>query len=297
MTFPETVEQPDKDFFQFQRSDRVNVFDGDALTVLRTLEAGSYKTCITSPPYYAQRDYGIDGQLGLEQTPQEFVNKLVEVFAEVKRVLADDGSLWVNIADSYARDKNLLGIPWRLALALQDDGWTLRQDIIWSKPNPMPEPAKDRCARSHEYIFFLTKGPKYAFDSHAIRERGTTTVPGSPTTRNTKETHGSLSGGNTGLNALKAKMAAELAANGFIMRNKRSVWNVQIRPSREGHFATYPEELVEPCILATTKKDEKVLDPFGGSGTTGIVAKRLGRYCDLIEINPKYADIARNRTA
>ena len=267
---------------------------GDAVTVLKTIPNNTYRTCITSPPYYAQRDYDNPDQIGLEETPSEFVTKLVSVFSEVKRTLTDDGSCWINIADTYGKDKNLLGIPWRLAFALQDDGWILRQDIIWSKPNPMPEPARDRCARSHEYIFLLTKNKKYHFDAQAIRERGTTTNPGSQTTKNTKTTHG-VGGGNTGLNAFKAKMAKELAENGFLMRNKRSVWEVQIRPSKNGHFATYPEPLIEPCVLAGSVAGDVLLDPFGGSGTTGLVANRLGRACDLIELNPEYAKIAADR--
>lgn len=267
---------------------------GDAVTVLKNIPNATYRTCITSPPYFAQRDYDNADQIGMEDTPSEFVAKLVEVFTEVKRTLTDDGTCWINIADTYGKNKNLLGIPWRLAFALQDDGWILRQDIIWSKPNPMPEPARDRCARSHEYIFLLTKNKKYHFDARVIRERGTTTNPGSQTTKNTKTTHG-VGGGNTGLNNFKAKMAAELAENGFITRNRRSVWEVQIRPSKNGHFATYPEPLIEPCVLAGSEKGDTVLDPFGGSGTTGLVANRLGRACDLIELNPDYAKIAADR--
>jgi DNA modification methylase len=291
-----TDDHLDKDLFSSMKSGgESKVILGDCLTSLENIESKTYQTCITSPPYYDQRDYDDPNQIGLEKSPDAFVAKLVSVFTEVHRVLKDDGTLWINIADTYSKNKNLLGIPWRLAFALQDSGWNLRQDIIWSKPNPMPEPVRDRCARSHEYVFLFTKQKKYLFDASAIREQGKVFNPGSPTTKNTKTTHG-VGGGNTGLNAYKAKMAAEIAENGFVMRNKRSVWEVQIRPSREGHFATYPEELIEPMVKACSREGDTILDPFGGSGTTAIVANRMGRHCDLLELNPEYAALAARRT-
>ncbi len=200
-----------------------------------------------------------DSQLGLEETPEEFIENMVKVFRGVKKALKDDGTLWLNLGDSYSQTKNkqLLGIPWRVALALQQDGWYLRQDIIWHKPNPMPESVKDRCTKSHEYIFLLSKSPRYYYDSDAIRD--------------------------------KPHYGEEVGAN------KRSVWSINVKPYKEAHFATFPEKLPELCIKAGSKKGDIVLDPFFGSGTTGWVAQRLGRKWLGIELNPEFIKIAEKR--
>ncbi len=200
-----------------------------------------------------------DSQLGLEETPEEFIENMVKVFRGVKKSLKDDGTLWLNLGDSYSQTKNkqLLGIPWRVALALQQDGWYLRQDIIWHKPNPMPESVKDRCTKAHEYIFLLSKSPQYYYDSDAIRD--------------------------------KPHYGEEVGAN------KRSVWSINVKPYKEAHFATFPEKLPELCIKAGSKKGDIVLDPFFGSGTTGWVAQRLGRKWLGIELNPEFIKIAEKR--
>jgi len=240
---------------------------------------------VTSPPYWGLRDYGEDNQLGQEETPEKFVENLVNVFREVRRVLRDDGTVWLNLGDSYCgtghkgdtkdmfisggkarngqsfalnnkveglKSKDLIGIPWRVAFALQADGWYLRQDIIWHKPNPMPESVKDRCTKAHEYIFLLSKSSKYYYDSEAIKY-------------------------------------------GPENSNKRSVWTVTTKPYQEAHFATYPPELIKPCILAGCPEGGTVLDPFGGSGTTAQVANNLNRNAILCELNPEYVDIAKGR--
>lgn len=282
-----------------------DVIVGDCVKGMQTLEAGSVHTCVTSPPYFGLRDYQMDGQIGLEDTPEAYVARLVEVFREVRRVLRDDGTLWLNIGDSYARgfgggspgaksstnvgafkgrkagrvpaglsQKDLIGIPWRVAFALQADGWCLRQDIIWYKPNPMPESVKDRCTKAHEYIFLLSKSPRYYFDSAAIREpeacgrkRGPALHPDAKSTN-----------GNGGL--------ARRESDGF--RNRRSVWTVTTKPYKGAHFATFPPDLIEPCILAGCPPGGAVLDPFGGSGTTAGVALKHGRNAILCELNPDY---------
>lgn len=247
------------------------------------IEDKSVHTVVTSPPYWGLRDYGIDGQLGLEPTPEEYCNSMVAVFREIRRVLHDDGTVWLNLGDSYSsgsrttttndsfrgdtlvnttrtpvvkgiKPKDLVGIPWRVAFALQADGWYLRSDIIWSKPNPMPESVQDRPTKAHEYIFLLTKSQKYYYDADAIRE------PSSDDGR-----------------------------------NKRSVWEVTTKPYAEAHFATFPEKLVEPCILAGCPAGGTVLDPFVGSGTTLAVAQRLGRRGVGADINEEYLSLARNR--
>jgi site-specific DNA-methyltransferase (adenine-specific) len=281
----------------------VRVHIGDCLTVLRTIPAQSIHSCITSPPYFQQRDYGIAGQIGLEPTAEEYINRLVDVFRELRRVLRQDGTLWLNIGDAFAkidspasRRKDLLGLPWRLAFALQQDGWYLRQDIVVHKANPMPEPVRDRCARAHEYLFLFTKRRRYHFNAEAIRERGVTTTPGTAQ-RDTRDTHGAVSSGNTGLNAAKQRMREELSEKGFVTRHKRSVWTVAGARNRHGHYAAFPEALVEPCIMAGCPEGGTVLDPFAGSGTVGRVAKRLGRSAELIEINPEYVELAQKRCA
>jgi DNA modification methylase len=300
---------------------------GDVRTRLAEIPDVSIQSCITSPPYWGLRDYGHDGQIGLEQAPDEYVTEMVAVFREVRRVLKDDGVLWLNLGDSYSgsgkgpagnlgakhnerhlehkhsavvpdglKPKDLVGIPWRVAFALQADGWYLRQDIIWHKPNPMPESVTDRCTKSHEYLFMLTKSAKYYFDNEAIRERGAMSAgdsAGSPQ-RNTKETHG-LGGGNTGMTKAKQKLAAELAEKGYSTRNKRSVWTIPTKPFKGAHFAVMPEALVEPCILASSRQDDTILDPFTGSGTVAVVALRHERNFIGTELNPEYVNIAKQR--
>jgi len=299
----------------------VRLLIGDCRERLREMDAGSVHTCVTSPPYFGLRDYGHEGQIGLEDTPDAFVAQMVEVFREVRRVLRDDGTLWLNLGDSYnnfrstmgpgqafhgralngkpaeqskrrgwdgLKEKDLIGIPWRVAFALQADGWYLRQDIIWSKPNPMPESVRDRCTKAHEYVFLLSKGPRYYFDADAIAERATGEAPGNKeATKGGRAYHDGASEHRTAANLHKIE-ARET-------RNRRSVWTVATQPFKEAHFATYPPELIEPCILAGCPRGGVVLDPFGGAGTTGLVADRLQRDAVLIELNPEYAAIARKR--
>lgn len=251
------------DFMKRKLRDGCDVLIGNCLDTLKALPDESIHCCITSPPYYGLRDYGgEDEQIGLEETPEQFIENLVKVFREVKRVLHSSGTLWLNIGDSYwggkgasgqVKPKDLIGIPWMLAFALRADGWYLRQDIIWLKPNPMPEAVRDRCTKSHEYIFLLSKSKSYYFDNEAIREKGEM-IKGSSAgsqQRNTTETHG-LGGGNTGINKAKERLANELKTLGYSTRNKRDVWQVNVKPFREAHFATYPPELIEPCVLAGT---------------------------------------------
>ena len=305
------------------------VIEGDCLEKLKQLPDGIVDCCVTSPPYYALRDYGVDGQIGLESTPEEYIHKLVLVFREIRRVLKQDGTLWLNIADSYwgsgsrgydftgkfteasavqsnsqgtvnlsnvpklvgknevgIKDKDLIGIPWMLALALRNDGWYLRQDIIWAKPNPMPESVKDRCTKSHEYLFLLSKSQKYYFDYEAIQEDAVT----EPQIRD-KNAEGYQADYAKGDRFSPG--ARVFGANG--KRNKRDVWTISVKPTREAHFATYPEDLVKPCILAGSRVGGLVLDPFFGSGTTGRVAVKLNRSYIGIELNPKYIEIEKRR--
>ena len=301
---------------------------GDCIESMRGLPDQSVQTCVTSPPYFGLRDYGHDGQIGLEPTPDEFVGKLVEVFREVRRVLRDDGTLWLNLGDSYARNagpeesklaslhtmgvgqkkahemgamrkgenkpppglkpKDLIGIPWRVAFALQADGWYLRQDIIWHKPNPMPESVTDRCTKAHEYIFLLSKSERYFYDAEAVSEAcsGKPHAPGNKC---------STSGGHLRNDFGTDAMQRVWGASG--RRNKRSVWTVTTKPFKGAHFATFPPDLIEPCIKAGCPEGGIVLDPFGGSGTTGVVAQTWGRKFILCELNPEYAQMARDRIA
>ena len=304
--------------------DRLRVLVGDCREQMRTLADGSVQTCITSPPYFGLRDYGMDGQLGLEPTPSEFVAAMVEVFREVRRVLADDGTLWLNLGDSYASkptgslggkialgggqsnqaaalsrpdksgfglaEKQLIGIPWRVAFALQEDGWYLRQDIIWHKPNPMPESVRDRCTKAHEYIFMLSKTPRYYFDADAVKEP----VADSTAARLAQPTLHTQVGSSRVPGKTNGNMKA--VGNGET-RNKRSVWTVTTKPFKGAHFATYPPELIEPCVLAGSRLGDTVLDPFGGSGTTGAVAVKNGRKAVLCELNPEYAALVPARVA
>ena len=300
------------------------------METLKTLPDESVDCCVTSPPYYGLRDYGCDGQIGLEGTPDEYIQRLVDVFREVKRVLKDDGTLWLNIGDSYAgncsrtstgragmgnpregifarsggKPKDLIGIPWMLAFALRKDGWYLRQDIIWSKPNPMPESVKDRCTKSHEYIFLMSKSQKYYFDHEAIQEeatgydgrkdmtlKGSQKYIGADIYADGSKTQTINRGGSQ-----RWKFETDEAVEAHPVRNKRDVWNIPVMPVKEAHFATFPEKLVEPCILAGCPVGGIVLDPFFGSGTTGRVATRLNRHYIGCELNPKYVEIAERRT-
>ncbi|CAW27235.1 DNA-methyltransferase [Pseudomonas aeruginosa] len=286
----------------------------------------SFHCCITSPPYFGLRDYGMASQIGLEQTPAEFVARLVEVFREVRRVLRDDGTLWVNMGDSYAsiaggyapegsagkhdivsrntrgavrrghrrkpaeglKQKDLMGIPWRLAFALQDDGWYLRQDIIWHKPNPMPESVRDRCTKAHEYVFMLTKSRRYYYDHEAVKEDAVSEHPsGNGFKRDARESYKNLDGTARGNDEQWTGVGGK--------RNRRSVWTVPTAGFKGAHFATFPPDLIRPCVLAGAPRGGLVLDPFGGAGTTALVAMQEGRRSVLIELNPEYAAIARNR--
>lgn len=299
------------------------IINGDSYTELMKMEPQSVDCIVTSPPYWGLRDYGVDGQLGLEKTPEEFVDKLVQIFSAAKSVLNDRGTLWLNLGDSYAangknrtqdqataksklnggvatqkqslkqqskivaglKQKDLVGIPWRVAFALQKDGWYLRQDIIWHKPNPMPESVTDRCTKAHEYIFLFSKAKKYHFDNEAILEPFKEKRSGKTKSR-----------GSTPLTAMKNDQSN---SGGYTRtregRNKRSVWTVTTKPFKGAHFATFPPDLIEPCILAGCPKDGIVLDPFFGAGTTGVVAKKLGRKFIGIDINKEYCEIASKR--
>lgn len=330
------------------------VFFGDCRDSMRDLIAHGVKVqmCVTSPPYFGLRDYGHPGQLGLEATPAEFVAAMVEVFGLVRELLADDGVLWLNLGDSYsnggratrdtddklgargmdmrpadgARPKNLLGIPWRVALALQEDGWNLRQDIIWHKPNPMPESVTDRCTKAHEYLFLLSKSERYYWNAEAMREQaapaslerwaqnvedqtGSDRVPGK-TNGNMKAVGGPRSKRDS-FKREDSKRAEVIPGQTVgthrpdrdesewdtATRNRRSVWTVPTVPYSGAHFATFPPALIEPCILAGSRSGDTVLDCFFGSGTTGEVAGNLGRNWIGCEINDQYAPLQRARTA
>lgn len=317
---------------------------GDCLESMKTLPDQSVNCCVTSPPYYGLRDYGVDGQIGLEQTPEDYVAKMVDVFREVRRVLRDDGTLWLNIGDSYAgggggnysksqkqtahgehitnvrnrgawldaagvKAKDLLGIPWMLAFALRADGWYLRQDIIWNKPNPMPESVRDRCTKSHEYVFLLSKSPKYFYDHDAIREPHTGEAAKAVELGfkevgqrgvNDSARRGLVEGQSTQFS--KKGHSGYFGADGKCLlnplgKNRRSVWNVATRSFKGAHFATFPPELIEPCILAGCPEDGLVIDPFGGSGTTAGVAVAHGRKAILIELNNEYAKLVPERVS
>ena len=294
-----------------------SLYIGDCCVTLRRLPAESVHCCVTSPPYFGLRDYGHAGQIGLEDTPEAYVARLVEVFREVRRVLRDDGTLWLNLGDSYAqaggrgeqgatsqrlgrsnveaqekhtslktpegyKAKDLLGIPWMVAFALRSDGWYLRQDIIWHKPNPMPESVTDRCTKAHEYLFLLSKSPKYFFDSQAIKEAADS--------KNHRDSRG-----------LRPTPPGQSPTTGFKdgrhyeTRNRRDVWTVTTKPFKGAHFATFPPDLIEPCILAGSPSGGVFLDPFGGSGTTAGVAVKHGRDAILCELNPEYASLVKDR--
>lgn len=298
---------------------------GDCRDTMRRLiaEGVRVQTCVTSPPYWGLRDYGVAGQLGLEPTIQEYVANMVEVFGLVRELLADDGTLWLNLGDSYAQNggpgwqgkggqradrrftatrdsvgmrgvmrrppnalkpKDLCGIPWRVAFSLQEAGWWLRQDIIWSKPNPMPESVTDRCTKAHEYLFLMAKSERYYYDNEAISE------PADPANGRDSQTF------------RRYVPPGRQPDSGFVngrrydTRNKRSVWTVTTQAYAEAHFATYPPALIEPCILAGSRAGDIVFDPFMGSGTTAQVALELGRRYLGCELNPEYAKLAEQRT-
>lgn len=259
------------------------LFEGDALTVLRRLPSESVRCVVTSPPYWGLRDYGMGDQIGLENTLPQFIHRLVAIFAEIKRVLTDDGTFWLNIGDGYTsgnrgwrapdkknparamdirpdtpeglKPKDLIGVPWRLAFALQEDGWYLRSDVVWNKPNAMPESVKDRPVRSHEYLFMLSKSERYFYNWQAVKE----------------------------------------SADGGGLRNRRSVWHVNTKPFAGAHFATFPPDLIRPCIQASTEPGDYVLDPFFGAGTVGLVCQEENRQYVGIEINPEYVILAAER--
>lgn len=302
---------------------------GDCIAGLRTLPDASVHCCVTSPPYWGLRDYGHDGQIGLEPTPEAYVARMVEVFREVRRVLRDDGTLWLNLGDSYAaarggtsmpaetlaggvsgrgdivakrgresgytphrdpaahglKHKDLVGIPWRVAFALQADKWWLRQDIIWHKPNPMPESVRDRCTKAHEYVFLLTKSERYYYDAEAVSEAASGRSCG-----NVQPTKAAKTGDEKHRTA--ANLHAIAAAD---TRNRRSVWTVTTKPYSGAHFAVMPPDLVEPCIKAGCPDGGTVLDPFAGSGTTLAVAAELGRNAIGCELNPAYIVLAEKR--
>ena len=269
----------------------LQILIGDCREHMRSIPEGSVQTCVTSPPYFGLRDYGVAGQLGLEPSPDAFVAAMVEVFREVRRVLADDGTLWLNLGDSYGATKQLIGIPWRVALALQADGWYLRQDIIWHKPNPMPESVRDRCTKAHEYIFMLSKSPKYFFNSDAIKE------PSIWYGKDARSDKGNIRYEGKRTIDTSGKNGQQGFATVTEFRNKRSVWTVTTKPFKGAHFATFPPDLIEPCILAGSRSGDTVLDPFGGSGTTGGVALKHGRKAVLCELNPEYATLVPKRIA
>jgi DNA modification methylase len=266
------------------------ILTGDCRAILPTLEAGSVQCCVTSPPYWGLRDYGTDGQLGLEATPQEYIEKMVAVFREVKRVLKDNGSLWLNMGDGF-QNKQLVGMPWRLAMSLQADGWYLRSDIIWHKPNPMPESVTDRPTKAHEYIFLLAKAERYYYDNEAIREPHAEPWRGN----GEHEIDNPIFSKNRMVEGISWTPAVRQYNPAG--RNKRSVWTIATQPYAEAHFATFPEEIPKFCILAGSKPGDTILDPFAGSGTVGKVALELGRCAILIELNPKYVQLIENRTS
>lgn len=297
---------------------------GDCRETMRKWAAEGVKAqmCVTSPPYFGLRDYGHEGQIGLEQTPEEYINAMVEVFQCVWDVLADDGTLWLNIGDSYnaykantggtkfagfrnqpehrpkgyglevksLKNKDLIGIPWMLAFALRADGWYLRQDIIWHKPNPMPESVMDRCTKAHEYIFLLSKSDRYFFDNEAIKEPSVTPSDVQIAKRNKNSHKGQRDAGMRHTTGGFDKIDKV-----YETRNRRSVWTVTTKPYKGAHFATFPPDLIEPCILAGSRPDDIVLDPFMGSGTTAAVAISHGRQYLGCELNPAYKELQDER--
>lgn len=276
---------------------RWTVLEGDNRAVLATLPDQSVHCAVTSPPYWNLRDYGVAGQLGQEDTPEDYVSSMVAVFSALRRVLRNDGTLWLNLGDSYAnasvsglKAKDLVGIPWRVAFALQADGWYLRSDIIWHKPNPIPESVTDRPSKAHEYIFLLSKEDRYYYDADAIREKFLSPRRAEPDDELSGGTYEADSGRNDGGRKTRGGFVSEHDA-----RNKRSVWTQPSQPYHGAHFATFPTKLIQPCILAGCPVGGTVLDPFSGAGTTGVVACRSGRDYVGIELNPTYAEMSRAR--
>jgi DNA modification methylase len=256
---------------------------------MKTLDSNSVNCIITSPPYYGLRDYGMDNQIGLEQSPDEYVNKLVEVFRECKRVLKDDGTLWLNLGDSYAgngingvKPKDLIGIPWMVAFALRADGWYLRSEIIWAKNNCMPESVKDRPTKSHEQIFLFSKTDRYFYDGEKVK---------TPTKGPAHDNHA-----QTARKRLPTKIVNGIRREGFYPNaNLRDVWWVSTTPFKEAHFATFPEDLIRPCIIAGCPEGGTILDPFNGAGTTGVVATKNNRNYIGIDLNPEYIKMSEKR--
>jgi len=301
----------------------VRIINADVIEGLAQLDDESVQCCVTSPPYWGLRDYGAEGQLGIESTPAEYVERMVAVFEDVRRVLKDDGVLWLNLGDSYAmstkgaggagkqhtntgsvfrdcshsippgiKPKDLVGIPWRVAFALQDDGWYLRSDVIWSKLNPMPESVTDRPTKAHEYVFLLTKSARYFYDVEAIAEQSK--YPNdNRKARQKQNDYDSMAGEHGQLRAVINQKNAKT----YQTRNARTVWTFSTKPYAAAHFATFPPELPERCILAGSRRGDIVLDPFAGSGTTGMVARALGRSAVLIELNPEYIPLIEGRCA
>jgi DNA modification methylase len=296
------------------------ILQGDALTTLRTLPDASVHCCITSPPYYGLRDYGVEGQIGLERTPEEYIARLVGVFREVRRVLKDDGTCWINCGDSYnaqpgqrkttdkaglkqgtsvgsvgapsrcvdgLKPKDLIGIPWMLAFALRADGWYLRQDIIWAKPNPMPESVKDRCTKSHEYVFLLSKSAKYWYDAEAVAEDAAYPGDNRAERTDTRKLVDPM--------CIDGGSRARTGNPTGLTRNRRSVWTLSTLPTPEAHFATFPIELPETCLLAGCPEGGTVLDPFTGAGTTGLACLKNNRRFLGIELSAPYVEIAMQR--
>lgn len=315
-------------------SSSARLLHGDSRTVLATLPDGIARCCVTSPPYWGLRDYGTPGQLGLEPTPEAYVANMVAVFREVRRVLADDGTLWLNLGDTYAaqrggttppaqtvaggvngqgdtaarrgqaegynhsrnasayglKPKDLVGIPWLVAFALRADGWYLRSDIIWSKPNPMPESVRDRPTKAHEYVFLLSKRERYYYDASAIAEPASLYEP----QERGQGQWGNAPIGIPGEHASRGRTSGPVG-NGSATRNARSVWSIATQPYKDAHFATFPEELARRCILAGSAPGDTVLDPFGGSGTVASVATGHGRGAIHIDLNPEYLEMAKRR--
>lgn len=303
------------------------IYTGDSLETLRTLPDTSAQCCVTSPPYWGLRDYGHDGQIGLEETPDQYVARLVAVFAEVRRVLADDGVLWLNLGDSYAgssmsggvgsrtlagsqqgamkggqdqrfkghrksglKSKDLVGIPWRVAFALQADGWYLRSDTIWHKPNPMPESIRDRPTKAHEYVFLMSKSARYFYDQDAIREQCT-----DPEYRDRGKIRPRPERAAQQATGFEIRGGLHNQQGGRSHKNARSVWTIPTHPYPGAHFAVMPPALADRCIRAGSRVGNVVLDPFAGAGTTGMIARRLRRQYIGIELNPEFADMARRR--
>jgi len=295
--------------YLYSKTPHVKLYLGDVLEVTKTLPDDYVNCIVTSPPYYSLRNYYDEKQIGLEATPELYVNNLVKIFKELKRVLKKDGTVWLNLGDTYAdsdfdpgkiklKQKDLMGIPWRVAFALQKDGWYLRSDIIWQKNNSMPEPVKDRPTRSHEYIFLLAKSKKYYYDADAIKEpsitynniKNTFSFQNKPKNINENIDKNGVTRTTAGLNL---KSNAEKTSE---FKNKRDVWNINTKPYKEAHFAVFPEEIPMNCIKAGSKPGDIIFDPFVGSGTTLLVAQKLGRKSIGIDIKKDYLDLVNKRT-